>query len=174
MKPNTVLKEELELMKERFYTSGGTLYARKDYGVGGRFKAGSVVGYKNLHGRLQVWAGKKRYYVHRVVYYLHFGVWPSGFVDHIDGNKLNNTPSNLREVSNKENCQSFKRVSEKSSSKYRGVSLYKPNGTWRSEITCNGESYFMGTFTCEKEAALAYNYKAQELGFNKEAFNSVF
>lgn len=48
----------------------------------------------------------KSYKTHRVIYELHFGEIPAGIdIDHIDGIRLNNTPSNLRLVRDKQNAQ---------------------------------------------------------------------
>lgn len=35
---------------------------------------------------------------HRVVFFLSRGYWPEDMIDHIDGNKSNNRPDNLRDV----------------------------------------------------------------------------
>lgn len=49
---------------------------------------------------------KQSYRVHRLVYTTYIGAIPSGkVIDHIDGNTSNNNLSNLRCVSQSENCQ---------------------------------------------------------------------
>lgn len=175
VKPKDVTEDELSTLREYFRVSGGDLVANKDYGVGYRkIHANTVVGYVNKHNRMQMRINNKRYYVHRVIYYLHYGIWPHTYVDHIDGDKLNNHPSNLRMVSNGQNCRSYRTTTKNSSSKYRGVSWWTACGCWKSEIRFNYKPYYLGKFESEDEAALAYNYKALELGFNKEAFNHVF
>lgn len=40
---------------------------------------------------------------HNVVFALHYGRWPDHTIDHIDGNGLNNNPSNLREATTSQN-----------------------------------------------------------------------
>ena len=111
---------------------------------------------------------------HHIVWYLHTGDWPKQPLDHIDGNGFNNHPDNLRPSTNKENQRAFKRVSEGASSKWRGVGWHKRYGRWVAYIKVDGKNKNLGYFTCEKEAALAYNYAALKEGFSPEAFNQVF
>ena len=40
----------------------------------------------------------KQYKAHRVAWLLYYGAWPKDIIDHIDGDKLNNKKSNLRDV----------------------------------------------------------------------------
>ena len=110
---------------------------------------------------------------HHMVWYLHTGTWPNQPLDHIDGDKTNNPPDNLRLTTHQENMKSYQKRRD-SSSKWRGVSWYKENCKWRSCIQVDGKKRFLGYFTCQKEAALAYNYAAIKHGFSPEAFNQVF
>jgi len=111
---------------------------------------------------------------HHVVWYLHTGEWPKQSLDHIDGDGLNNHPENLRLVTHKENHRAYRKRYKGSSSIFRGVSWDKANCKWRSCIQVDGKTNHLGSFTCQKEAALAYNYAAIEHGYSPEAFNQVF
>lgn len=51
---------------------------------------------------------------------------------------------------------------------------FKRDSRWQAQICCEGKRYHPGYFDCEKEAALMWNYSAEELGFNVESFNKVF
>ncbi len=53
-----------------------------------------------IYARAQFGGGKIRF-LHRII----LGAQPHRVVDHIDGNGLNNTLENLRQVTQKENCQ---------------------------------------------------------------------
>lgn len=92
-------------------------------------------------------AGRK-YQAHRVVFYLVHGHMPD-MVDHIDGNKANNAPGNLRAVSQQEN-QHNRRA--------RGYSYCKQTGKWRATIKCKGigDHIHLGRFNTEAEARAAY------------------
>lgn len=48
-------------------------------------------------------AYKKTYFAHRVVWALHYGKFPDGVIDHIDGDPSNNRLDNLRSVDQSEN-----------------------------------------------------------------------
>jgi hypothetical protein len=112
--------------------------------------------------------------IHHIVWYLHTGEWPKQPLDHISGDRDNNHPDNLRLSTTHENNRAFKRVRKGASSKWRGVSWYKSVAKWRSDIRVDGKQKHQGCFTCEKEAALAFNYAAIKYGFPPEAFNKVF
>jgi hypothetical protein len=58
-------------------------------------------------------------------------------------------------------------------SKYKGVALFKRTGKWISEIKQNGQRFHLGYFKTEKEAALAYNQKAKELGLLDRCYEVV-
>lgn len=58
---------------------------------------------RNNSGYAHITFEGKRVGYHVYVWYCHNGRWPSGIIDHIDGNKENDDPSNLREVSYQEN-----------------------------------------------------------------------
>lgn len=101
---------------------------------------------------------KKRIRLHRFLLSLEN---PEIFVDHADGNTLNNKRSNLRVVTKSQN--NCNRISmRKSLSKYKGVSFDKSRGKWQSHIkdTATGKHMFIGRFVNEIDAARAYNEKA--------------
>ena len=162
----------VEMFHEFFYIDGGTLRVGKVYGDGKK-PLHAPVGYSNHNGYLRMNFLGSKYYVHRVIYFMHHGYWPTE-VDHINGNRSDNRVENMRDVTREENCRSFNSPRKGSSSVYRGVCWRKDKRKWVSGIVCDKVEYKIGYFTCEKEAALAYNYKAQELGYNPEAFNQVF
>lgn len=165
-------REDLEKLRECFYTSEGKLYAKKAYCR--RVTKGQKVGTKSPDGYFRVGCNYKTYLVHRVIYYLHYGVWPLGVVDHIDGNPSNNNPDNLRDLSQAENTRSYGPAHKDSTSRYRGVHRFKRDQNWQAQIMCDGKRKHLGYFDSEKEATLVWNYSALELGFNKEALNMVF
>lgn len=79
--------------------------------------------------------------------------------DHIDGNGLNNQRSNLREVTSAQNSMNT-RPHKNGTSQYKGVSWNKRDKKWLVTITHNGKANFLGLYSNEKEAGIAYNVGA--------------
>jgi hypothetical protein len=90
---------------------------------------------------------------HRIIYFMHTGHNPDGLVvDHIDGNKLNNSPENLRACTQQQNTWNTKRRSCDDHSLPKGV--YEKDGMWCFKIRLDGEQIAQ-EFT-NKKAALSY------------------
>jgi hypothetical protein len=86
----------------------GDLYWRADRGqkpVGGK-SAGSL----DSKGYRRVKIDYRAYRAHRVVFAIAHGRWPVMQLDHINRNKLDNRPCNLREVSPSENSMNRRRA----------------------------------------------------------------
>ena len=83
-------------------------------------------------------------------------------IDHINGNKIDNRKSNLRQVTRSQNNQNSKPRTN-GSSKYKGVSFHKASQLWIAEITRDGNKRRLGYFETERQAAIAYNNAAADL-----------
>lgn len=85
---------------------------------------------------------------------------PKGvYVDHINGNTLDNRRSNLRLCTNRQNTQNArKRARTGSKSKYKGVSEHY--GKWRARIRVDGAVIHLGSFLNQVDAAKAYDKAA--------------
>jgi hypothetical protein len=71
-------------------------------------------------------------------------------VDHIDGDRLNNTDDNLRIATRSENMRNQHRLKgTKKTSKYRGVYYNKKNKKWETSVTVNGKQIKLGCFESE-------------------------
>jgi hypothetical protein len=99
--------------------------------------------------------GRKYVYMHREIMRPRKGY----FVDHIDGNGLNNCRSNLRVCTQRQN-QANQRP-RNGSSRFVGVSRH--GNKWAAQITWRGECFYLGLFEDEVEAAKARDRKAYEL-----------
>ncbi|HDC3361961.1 TPA: AP2 domain-containing protein [Staphylococcus aureus] len=65
----------------------------------------------------------------------------------------------------------YREPQKNSSSKYKGVRLYK--NKWRASITINGKRIHLGSFDKESDAAKAYNMAVVDLWNGNGYLNSV-
>lgn len=85
---------------------------------------------------------------------------PKGMVvDHIDGNKSNNTRENLRICTQKENTWNQR---QRRTDLPKGVTLLN-TGRWQAQIGINGRHYFLGTYSTADDAATAYRVVSKVL-----------
>jgi hypothetical protein len=82
---------------------------------------------------------------------------PDGWlVDHIDRNKLNNSRSNLRVATNRQN--SINKNLKPNEVRYRGV--YKHYDKYIAQITLNSKVTHLGRYNNKEDAAVAFNNAA--------------
>lgn len=84
------------------------------------------------------------------------------FVDHINGNKIDNRKSNLRQATKSQNAAGKKLNLKFKSSTYRGVSYSKGRSRWEAKIRVMGKTVHLGRFDRQQSAALAYNKAAKK------------
>jgi hypothetical protein len=94
-------------------------------------------------------------------------------VDHINGDKNDNRKENLRCCSANENLQNRRKARTNKSSRFKGVSYFKPTDKWKAEIKSNKNHVYIGLFLSEIAAANAYNFYAKELHGDFANFNDV-
>lgn len=108
---------------------------------------------------------------HRIVFLLSNCHLPE-YVDHINGDRLDNRPSNLRQTTASGNSANSKsRAGAKS--KHLGVGWSNTHGKWMANITHNGAAKYIGIYTCQNEAAAAYNQLAKKLHGDFARLNNV-
>jgi hypothetical protein len=94
-------------------------------------------------------------------------------VDHINGDKNNNHPSNLRWVNGKQNNRGYKQKTANKTSRFRGVHWEKRRKKWVAQISARGLQKFGGYFDSEIEAAIAYNKLAISADYSSSALNKI-
>ena len=99
---------------------------------------------------------KRSVYAHRIAWAIYHGHHPSGMIDHINGVKHDNRICNLREASAEQNMWNSK--PRRGTSQFKGVRFTK--GAWQASIMANGETTALGRFSCEIDAARAYDRAA--------------
>jgi len=89
------------------------------------------------------------------------------YVDHINGNRLDNRRSNLRKCTIRQNNQNIG-IKSTNTSGYKGVSWKKDKNKWKAYITLNNKQKHLGYFEKIEDAAIAYN-NAAKMYFNEFA-----
>lgn len=77
------------------------------------------------------------------------------YVDHINGNPLDNRRANLREATNSQN-QANARKRSGSVSPLKGVTWMRSSRKWRAQIKRDGKTIYLGCFDTEQGAHEAY------------------
>lgn len=92
--------------------------------------------------------------VHRLVMAAFHGI-SELHVDHIDGVKTNNRIENLEYVTSRQNAHRYY-IKSKKSSKHIGVCYHKTSGKWVANIQINRVNKYLGLFSTEELAMVAY------------------
>jgi hypothetical protein len=118
-------------------------------------KVGDITGNKTTGGYLQIRWNYRNLSVHRIIWLMVHGEWPSEEIDHINGDRTDNRIVNLRCVSRRENLQNLKRHR---SGCLPGAKRFKKNlkAPWEARITIDGKYRYLGMFATEQEAHEAY------------------
>jgi hypothetical protein len=98
---------------------------------------------------------RKHVLMHRVI----MNAQKGEFIDHINGDTLDNRKENLRHCTRSTNAMNMRK--HRGSSIYKGVS--KRGNSWRTQIWFNNEKVFAASFPNERWAAYAYNLNAAAL-----------
>lgn len=102
-------------------------------------------GYRTVRISVQ---GKRLYIAaHRLAWYMAYGVEPTGQIDHIDRDTLNNKINNLRDVS-----QSINQHNRKA----KGYTIEKSTGKYYAQIKLHGKQHFLGRYDTPEQATEAY------------------
>lgn len=110
-------------------------------------KAGDLVG-SNKCGYKQTTILGHCFRIHKLVWFLEYGVFPQGHIDHIDGNRSNNHPSNLREVTQQENNHNQRTA--------KGYYFDKRTQKYKAQIKVDGKVISLGSYLIEQDARNAY------------------
>ena len=104
--------------------------------------------YINVEGR--------NYFGHRIAWLIEHSEWPAMTLDHINGDRDDNRPQNLRMATAAENNQNQHGVAAHNTSGERGVSWDASRKKWTAHISVNGRAKNLGRFDSKAQALIAY------------------
>ena len=111
---------------------------------------GKIAGRVNKDGRVQIKINGNMYSAHRLVFLLENGAFPELDVDHVDGNPLNNSRSNLRLATKQQNRYNTK-LAKNNKLGVKGVHLTRLN-RFSVAVSINGVQEYLGTYATLEEA----------------------
>ena len=156
---DTTDKLTQDLLHELFEYRDGVLYWK--VAKTNSIKVGDVAGGLKGRGYISVKINNKFYLNHRVIFLMHHGYLPQ-FLDHIDGNKINNRIENLRPATIAENCRNS-RIGKNNTSGVKGVNWDNHVKKWRARITVDRKTVMEKYFKTIEEAAEAVKKAREEL-----------
>ena len=127
-----------------------------------KIKTGKPAGYMGRDGRCRVGINGRFYKSHRLAWLYVHGRWPTGMLDHINGNPADNRISNLREASRGQNGMN-RRVGKNNRSGRKGVFWNSGARKWSAQITADGRQKFLGNYHTVEDAHNAYTAAAMAL-----------
>lgn len=132
--------------------------------VGGNSRPGSVAGCLSTHskGYVTVSLFGRRYLAHRLAWFIHYGVWPTGLIDHRNGQEADNRLDNMRDVDFSQNVIN-RPIPSNNTSGVKGVHFNRRRGKWVATITANGKTTALGHHETREAAAAAYERAARHI-----------
>lgn len=130
----------------------------------GGLKAGDEAGVVSEHtgyAYLRLTLDGVKYFAHKIAWiYVHGTSVP--YIDHRDGDSLNNALTNLRPCDRSSNGANSKRRRDNKSG-YKGVYWDTNRNGWCAVITCRGKQHRLGKHPTPEDAHAAYVRAAQKL-----------
>lgn len=123
----------------------------------GTAKAGDVAGWREPNGYIKLSVAGRKYYAHRCAVLYMTGSWPTGRVDHRDGDPSNNVFDNLRDRTQQINLQNQRRARSDNQTGLLGVSFHRATGKFMAECKGpDGKRHYLGLHHTPEAAYAAY------------------
>ena len=141
----------------------GTTLARRH---NSRFAGTEVGTLSSSDGYLYCRFDKRDVAIHRLIWAVYHGEWPTCEIDHINGVRTDNRIQNLRQVSSSENSKNMKRRADNKSG-VMGVFWYARKSKWIAYINSEGKRTHIGSFGTKSDAVAARKRAERDLGFHR-------
>ena len=115
---------------------------------------GKIAGSAHSAGYISIAIHNVKRLAHRLAWFYVTGNMPDGHIDHINGNKLDNSFANLRQVTRFENLQNMRKATKANKIGLLGVSAHQ--GKWRAQIMANGKRIRASGFDTPEQAHQKY------------------
>jgi hypothetical protein len=119
-------------------------------------RLGDVAGSLHSKGYITIKIDGNSYLSHRLAWLYMTGHWPENQIDHKKGIKHDNRFYELRDLTNKQNCQNRIKPNSNNSSGFLGVSWSKKYKKWQASIMFDGKTKFLGYSKTPEEAYHKY------------------
>jgi hypothetical protein len=133
----------------------------------GGMRPSTVTGTPHSVGYLQVCIDGRLYLAHRLAWFITFGKWPEGQIDHANGCRTDNRLVNLRVVSGDVEQHRNRAKPRNNTSGVTGVHWHKPTGKWRAQIMVERKNKHLGIFDSFEDAVRARKAAEEEHGFHE-------
>lgn len=129
----------------------------------GAAKAGSPVGGRHrVKGYGEACIDGTYVQTHRLIWFIAYGVWPDGEIDHMNGIPDDNRLANLRDVPVATNRQNIRSATKRSAGGLLGAHKTK-YGRWQAAICVNRKQIHLGMFDTPEDAHSAYLAAKREM-----------
>jgi hypothetical protein len=129
-----------ELIDIIYYSDGKLFWNISKQNVKKDTECGTI----DTHGYKVVFINGKNYKTHRLIFLYFHGFMPK-YIDHIDGDRLNNDISNLRACTHLQNNYNSK-IRKDNTSGIKGVHWHKPTNKWTAQCRVAGKHKTLGYF----------------------------
>lgn len=157
--PKQISHEYLSEILDYNHENGIFTWKKK---TGSRTNTGDRAGC-SASGYVQIGINYQLYPAHRLAWFMVYRCWPKYFIDHINGDTLDNRISNLRDVPCSQNLQNQRKAQKRSKSGLLGVSFHAARKRWRAQISVGSKNMHIGYFKTAEDAHQAYLAKKREL-----------
>ena len=146
-----------ELMEQLHYNPETGIFARKVIKASRFAKSqGESIGSLNDSGYVVISVNSKPQRAHRLAWLYMTGDWPIGEIDHINGIRIDNRWSNLRDVETRVNAQNKRSAMSHNKTGLLGASWNKRDRRFVSRIKSGNKYLSLGGFDTAEQAHAAY------------------